>query len=304
MNGMSRFLSRREKNQEKRTSKHAHSKVRPPSPSSSHSSEHLSSEHLLCSLGGSNPHGCPCHYRPRTACFQYLYQALPSALSPLVHNGAQFLCKKPPAAQLSRAYVHVSTISSSDHLTLQSHHPPRKVPSELYQVFTNDDQKPADKDGEKKVCSIATSDMERCQTNISQAKMLVSRLQGAGITALTEEHAQYALTWYPEDLDKAYDLLVLANESFEGELKDYNPDVTMLGAINRNMVTCYLDALLFAMFARLDSFEAMVYDEFSDEPRKKLAAILRLWVNLLRTGQLIRVELVSRPRYLDDRANS
>jgi hypothetical protein len=122
--------------------------------------------------------------------------------------------------------------------------------------------------------------------------MLVSRLQGSGISTLTEEHAQHALTWYPDDLDKAYDLLVLANESFEGELKDYNPDVTMVGAINRNMVTCYLDALLFAMFARLDSFEAMVYDEFTDEPRKKLAAILRLWVNLLRTGQLIRVELV------------
>ena len=59
------------------------------------------------------------------------------------------------------------------------------------------------------------------------------------------------------------------------------------------MVTCYLDALLFAMFARLDAFEAMLYDNFDDEPRKKLAAILRLWVNLLRTGQLIKVELVS-----------
>jgi len=67
----------------------------------------------------------------------------------------------------------------------------------------------------------------------------------------------------------------------------------MLGAINRNMVTCYLDALLFAMFARLDSFEAMLYDEFEDEPRKKLAAVLRLWVNFLRTGKLIRVDFVS-----------
>ena len=67
----------------------------------------------------------------------------------------------------------------------------------------------------------------------------------------------------------------------------------MLGAINRNMVTCYLDALLFAMFARLDSFEAMLFDNFSDEPRKKLAGVLRLWVNLLRTGRLISVDLVS-----------
>lgn len=122
--------------------------------------------------------------------------------------------------------------------------------------------------------------------------MLLSRLQGAGISSVKEEQAHHALSWYPEDLDKAYDLLVLANESIEGELKDYNPNIQMLGAINREMVTCYLDALLFAMFARLDSFEAMLYDNFDDEPRKKLAAVLRLWVNLLRTGQLIKVDLV------------
>jgi hypothetical protein len=126
-----------------------------------------------------------------------------------------------------------------------------------------------------------------------QVKMLLLRLQGAGITSMQEEQAYHALSWYPDDLDRAYDLLVLANESLEGELKDYDPTLPMLGAINRNMVTCYLDALLFAMFARLDSFEAMLYDNFEDEPRKKLAAVLRLWVNLLRTGQLVRVELVS-----------
>ena len=122
--------------------------------------------------------------------------------------------------------------------------------------------------------------------------MLLTRLQGAGILRIGEEQAQHALTWYPADIDKAYDLLVLANESIEGELKDSDRNVVMLGAVNRNMVTCYLDALLFAMFARLDSFEAMLYDNFDDEPRKQLAASLRLWVNLLRTGHLIKVNLV------------
>ena len=111
------------------------------------------------------------------------------------------------------------------------------------------------------------------------------------------------MSWYPEDLDEAYNLLILANESIEGELKDYNANVAMLGAVNRDMVTCYLDALLFAMFARLDSFEAMLYDNFEDEPRKKLAAVLRLWVNLLRTGQLIKVELVRSLRRLHTKTN-
>jgi hypothetical protein len=96
---------------------------------------------------------------------------------------------------------------------------------------------------------------------------------------------------YPNDLDEAYHVLVLANDSFDGILKPLDPQASMLGAINRNMVTCYLDALLFAMFARLDSFEAMLYDHFSDEPRKRLVVILRLWVNFLRTGRLIQIDL-------------
>ncbi|KAF2824083.1 cysteine proteinase [Ophiobolus disseminans] len=173
---------------------------------------------------------------------------------------------------LSRRDKHHHEKRSSK--TSNSKSRPSQASPDLYTIFTNEDAAAAaDKDAEKKV------------------KMLLSRLQGAGITRMKEEHAQHALSWYPDDLDKAYDLLVVANESFEGELKDYDSNVSMLGAINRNMVTCYLDALLFAMFARLDSFEAMLYDNFDDEPRKKLAAVLRLWVNLLRTGQLIRVEL-------------
>jgi len=54
-----------------------------------------------------------------------------------------------------------------------------------------------------------------------------------------------------------------------------------------------LDALLFAMFARLDGFEAMLYNSLEDAPRKKLAGLLRLWVNLLRSGRLITVDIVS-----------
>ncbi|BDD62052.1 hypothetical protein MAP00_007047 [Monascus purpureus] len=41
------------------------------------------------------------------------------------------------------------------------------------------------------------------------------------------------------------------------------------------------------MFARLDCFEAVLYNSFSDEPRRKLSIMLRLWVNMLRSGKLI-----------------
>lgn len=85
---------------------------------------------------------------------------------------------------------------------------------------------------------------------------------------------------------------MLLEESEEGIIRYYDPNVKLLGAINREGVTCYLDALLFAMFARVDSFEAMLYKNFEDESRKQLASVLRLWVNLLRAGKLITTGIV------------
>lgn len=80
---------------------------------------------------------------------------------------------------------------------------------------------------------------------------------------------------------------MLLEETYDGIVRPFDPDKKLLGAVNRENVTCYLDALLFAMFARLDSFEAMLYDSFEDMDRRKLAGMLRLWVNLLRTGRVI-----------------
>ena len=85
---------------------------------------------------------------------------------------------------------------------------------------------------------------------------------------------------------------MLLEESEEGIIKNYDPSVKLLGAINREGVTCYLDALLFAMFAVLGSFEAMLYKNFEDAPRTRLATLLRLWVNLLRQGRLITTGIV------------
>lgn len=87
-------------------------------------------------------------------------------------------------------------------------------------------------------------------------------------------------------------LLLLFEDTYEGLVKTYDPATKLLGAENRDGVTCYLDALLFAMFAHLDSFEAMLYNSFDDLPRKKLAGLLRLWVNMLRSGRLITRDIV------------
>jgi hypothetical protein len=95
-------------------------------------------------------------------------------------------------------------------------------------------------------------------------------------------------------MEKAFDLLMVIEDSIEGILQDYNPDVKLVGAVNRQGVTCYLDALLFAMFARLDFFEAILYRPFTDnnDPRRRLVILLRLWVNMLRSGRLITTDIV------------
>lgn len=111
---------------------------------------------------------------------------------------------------------------------------------------------------------------------------------------MKEEHIGYALQsahaqW---DIDKAFDLLLLLEDSIEGIIRGYTPSTKLLGAENRQGVTCYLDALLFAMFARLDCFEIILHKSFEDEPRRKLAVLLRFWVNMLRSGKLITKDMV------------
>ncbi|KAK4691525.1 hypothetical protein P7C71_g5491, partial [Lecanoromycetidae sp. Uapishka_2] len=125
-------------------------------------------------------------------------------------------------------------------------------------------------------------------------KSISHRLSRAGINNWKDADIAYVLNgaYSSGDPEKAYELLMLLEDSEEGIIQNYNPDVKLLGAINREGVTCYLDALLFAMFARLGSFEAMLYKNFEDPPRKKLATLLRLWVNTLRAGKLITTDIL------------
>ncbi|EXJ79960.1 hypothetical protein A1O3_08246 [Capronia epimyces CBS 606.96] len=93
------------------------------------------------------------------------------------------------------------------------------------------------------------------------------------------------------DVEAAYRLLIAMSDASEGIVTSYDPRTKLLGAQNRQGVTCFLDATLFAMFSRLESFEAMLYNSFDEVSRDKLAFILRLWVNLLRSGTLITTDI-------------
>lgn len=74
-------------------------------------------------------------------------------------------------------------------------------------------------------------------------------------------------------------------------LRPFSPQQRITGADNRQKVTCWLDALLFAMFFKPTVFEALLYHEYTDDPRRRLVAVLRLWVNLLRSGKLITIDV-------------
>ncbi|GKZ18642.1 hypothetical protein AbraIFM66951_007662 [Aspergillus brasiliensis] len=126
-----------------------------------------------------------------------------------------------------------------------------------------------------------------------EIKILEQRVAQLGITGLRTEHISYALQsdHAKGDVDKAFEMLMILEDAIEGIIRGYTPTTKLLGAVNREGVTCYLDALLFAMFARLDCFEAILYKSFNDEPRRKLSILLRLWVNMLRSGRLITTDL-------------
>lgn len=88
------------------------------------------------------------------------------------------------------------------------------------------------------------------------------------------------------------ELLQLQQRAFAGIIEPYNPNIQMLGAENRGSVTCYLDALLFAMFAKLTAFECMLKNDSTDAHTRNLSALIRLWVNMLRSGKLIHTDMV------------
>lgn len=134
-----------------------------------------------------------------------------------------------------------------------------------------------------------------------KTKELLQRLQ-------TDNPASFATQTHVEDVlrlpsingdpDKAFELFLSVQDSVTGILHDYNPEAKLVGAVNRENVTCYLDSLLFSMFAQTDSFEGILtaddekYDKYPE--KKELVVLLRLWVNMLRTGKLITTDIVRR----------
>lgn len=72
--------------------------------------------------------------------------------------------------------------------------------------------------------------------------------------------------------------------------------IALQGAENWENVMCYMDALLFSMFANLESFEPILFilNQHTNPLVYQLLALLRLYVNLMRSGNLITTDLTQR----------
>ncbi|KAJ4145438.1 hypothetical protein LMH87_004289 [Akanthomyces muscarius] len=128
----------------------------------------------------------------------------------------------------------------------------------------------------------------------AKVEEILRRLDELNITNVSSEHIRGMLgTRFGDgDAKDAAEFINIEQKSAAGTIVPYNPNVQMLGAENRGGVTCYLDALLFSMFCKLDAFEGMLKAEFPvGDPKAKLVNLLRVWVNLLRSGKLINVDL-------------
>lgn len=98
------------------------------------------------------------------------------------------------------------------------------------------------------------------------------------------------------DPQRAIELVTAFRDAVDGILvpvvNDRNMYQRIRGANNAQGISCYVDSLLVAMFARLDSFEPILYKTFEqDDKKENLAIMLRLYVNLLRSGKLITTDV-------------
>ncbi|KAF6819732.1 ubiquitin carboxyl-terminal hydrolase family protein [Colletotrichum sojae] len=137
------------------------------------------------------------------------------------------------------------------------------------------------------------SDEELKEKESAKIEDITQLLADMNITDVSAEHIRESLNsqFAEGDVQKTVEFIRMQCKAMNGKITHYNPQVEMVGAENRGNVTCYIDSLLFAMFAKLDAFECMLKNDFSDEPRRRLVTLLRLWVNMLRSGKMIHTDM-------------
>lgn len=120
--------------------------------------------------------------------------------------------------------------------------------------------------------------------------------------ALSQDNvlAAYESKYASKDINKAAEVLLYFLNASYNKISPITHNVPiangetvrayhkLLGADNRNAVTCYLDTLMFSMFARLNDFEPILKRSFPDSATlDNLSIFIRMYVNMLRDGKHI-----------------
>ncbi|EKD18971.1 uncharacterized protein L3040_008559 [Drepanopeziza brunnea f. sp. 'multigermtubi'] len=136
-------------------------------------------------------------------------------------------------------------------------------------------------------------DKDKAKEFKEKVSAIKKRLKEEGCTSLSDENIDFVLGCQNTkgSVEKSMELLRIFQESLHFQIVPFNPDVYLRGAVNREFVTCYIDSLLFAIFAKLPNYEDILLQRFQDEPRNRLSAILRVYVNMLRRGVLIEADI-------------
>ncbi|KAK0383380.1 hypothetical protein NLU13_9293 [Sarocladium strictum] len=196
---------------------------------------------------------------------------------------------------LSRRFLTIRDKGDKSH----AHHRSKSMPP-------TDDKRPFASDALRSIFKRDTgkqpandaSDVSRGQEKEAiQIYQVQHRLKELHIVDVSDDHIRdiLATNLASGSATRAADFIDMEQKASAGILVNYDPSVHLLGAVNRHAVTCYLDALLFSMFVRLDSFECMLKNDFPPEdPKQKLVQLLRVWVNMLRSGKLIETDLTRR----------
>lgn len=115
----------------------------------------------------------------------------------------------------------------------------------------------------------------------------------------------YNCNFSGQNIDKAVVLLQAFIDAANGKIDSIVQHMTIAktgveepvlfrlqGADNRNGVTCYLDSLLFCLFARQNDFEPLLARQYPAHPElDTLTTLLRMYVNLMRQGKHITTDI-------------
>ncbi|CDH59899.1 hypothetical protein RO3G_04417 [Lichtheimia corymbifera JMRC:FSU:9682] len=124
--------------------------------------------------------------------------------------------------------------------------------------------------------------------------------QELGLTSLDRHVYNVILEMWSWDMAKAREEVVDYRETERGMLWSLPRQLGyMAGSENDAKTSCYIDSLLFAMFIGLTAFDPLLAHKIpaDDEAKQRLLLLLRLFVNKLRKGHLIRTQLVRQLRY-------